>query len=143
MLVREIMKSNVECVAMGDSARHAASRMRELNIGFLPICDEQKRVLGTITDRDLALRVVAENRTSTTPMSELISEEKVVTCAPDDDVKRAAQIMQESRKSRLVCVDRSGKLVGMVSLSDLSDRVDGVMASETMRAVSRREVQPH
>ena len=94
MRCREIMKKDVECVSATDTAQAAAKRMRDVNVGFLPVCDQSKRVLGTITDRDLAIRVLADASPSTTRMEDVMTRE-VVCCRPDDELrlKRALQLL--------------------------------------------------
>ena len=66
MKCEEVMKSDVTCVSPQDTAEEAACRMRDENVGFLPVCDESRMVLGTITDRDIAIRVVAGKRAGST-----------------------------------------------------------------------------
>jgi len=136
----DIMKRDVECVGVKDTVQTAAMRMRELNIGFLPICDENRRVLGTITDRDMAMRVLAEGRPATTPVREVMTPE-VIACRPEDDLKRAEELMARNHKSRIMCVSESGVLAGVISLSDIAQREKSGRAAETMRIVSEREAR--
>jgi CBS domain-containing protein len=139
MLCEEIMKRDVECVSPSDALEDAARRMRDENIGFLPVCDESRQVLGTITDRDIAIRAVAESLPSTTPVEDVMSSE-VVSCSPKDDVEVALELMAENRKSRIMCLDSDGRLTGVISLSDIAQLEEAGDASETLRQVSGREV---
>ena len=66
---QDIMKREIECLSPREPAQAEAERMREQNIGFLPVCDDAMTVLGTVTDRDIALRIVAEGRTTATPVA--------------------------------------------------------------------------
>jgi len=141
MICEDIMKSEVECIRPDDTAETAARRMRDENIGFLPVCDATMRVLGVVTDRDLALRVVAESRTASTPVKDLMTRD-VVACKPGDDVRRAEELMGTHQKSRIMCVDDSGALVGVISLSDIVREDDGKPAQETMRRITSREARP-
>lgn len=135
----EIMKRNLECVTPTDTVQSAAKRMRETNVGFLPVCDQAKKVLGTITDRDLAIRVLADARATSTPVADVMTRE-VVACRPEDDLKKAQDLMARGHKSRVMCIDAAGKLVGVISLSDIAQREDG-NATQTLRKVSEREAR--
>jgi len=139
MLCEEIMKRDVECVSPADTLEDAARRMRDENIGFLPVCDESHQVMGAITDRDIAIRAVAESLPGTTPVEEVMSEE-LVSCSPKDDVEVALELMAENRKSRIMCLDADGRLTGVISLSDIAQLEEAGDASETLRQVSQREV---
>src|SRR5215204_2008792 len=79
MRCKDIMKRQIECVSPAGTVEHAARRMRDQNIGFLPVCDESGQVVGTITDRDIAVRVVAERQPGTTPVEKVMTNE-VVSC---------------------------------------------------------------
>lgn len=141
MLCEELMKRGVECLSPNETAQVAARRMRDTNIGFLPICDPTGKVLGTLTDRDIAVRLVADSRPLTTAVTDLMTRD-VVACRPKDDIRRAEQLMSQHHKSRIVCLDDSGRLVGVISLSDIAQREDDAHAAETMRHVTEREVHP-
>lgn len=140
MQCQQIMKRNVKCVLPQDTVQSAARCMRDENVGFLPVCDESKRVLGTVTDRDLTIRVLADAREATTLIADVLTRE-VIACRPDDPVRRAAGLMSKYRKSRIMCVDATGRLAGVISLSDIAQRQAGNQASETLRSVSEREVR--
>jgi CBS domain-containing protein len=142
MKSKEIMKSQVDCIAPSDPAEKAGRIMRDRNVGFVPVCDAAGKVIGTLTDRDLAIRVLADGRPGTTPVQEIMSKE-VISCSPEDDVERAAALMGKHQKSRMLCVDDSGKLIGVISLSDIASRGDRQQAAETMRQVSSREAYLH
>lgn len=136
---REIMKRDIECLSPREPAQAAAERMRDQNIGFLPVCDDGMKVLGTVTDRDIALRIVADLRSAGTPVEQVMTRQ-VVACRPGDDIELARELMAEHRKSRIMCVDDDGTLIGIISLSDLA-KLEGDGAARTLRAVSRREVR--
>src|SRR5215813_2076611 len=112
---REIMQREIECLSPREPALAAAVRMREQNIGFLPVCDDGMQVLGTITDRDIAIRVVAERLPFDTPIEQIMTRE-AIACYPDDDIEVAKELMADHRKSRIMCVDAAGCLVGVISL---------------------------
>jgi CBS domain-containing protein len=136
MLCEDIMKTDVESVSPVDTIQDAARRMRDDNVGFLPVCDESRQVLGTITDRDIAIRAVAEAQPASTPVEDIMTGE-VVACSPKDTIDTALQLMAENHKSRIMCLDDEGRLIGIISLSDIAQLVGE--ASETLRQVSDRE----
>jgi CBS-domain-containing membrane protein len=136
---QQIMKRDIACLAPGASVQSAAATMRDQNIGFLPVCDDGDEVLGTVTDRDIAIRAVAENLSPQTAVEDVMTPE-VIACRPEDDIEQAQQLMARHHKSRIMCIDRNGHLVGVISLSDLADRF-GDGAAGTLRAVSRREAR--
>jgi CBS domain-containing protein len=120
MQCREIMKKeNLECASPEDTSEEAARRMRDENIGFLPVCDESGKVLGTLTDRDIAIREVATGKPPSTPVDEIMTRQ-VVSCRPEDDVEQAMRLMVQHHKSRIVCIDDIGRLAGIISLSDIA-----------------------
>jgi len=123
MLVKEIMTSNVEVISPGDTLEQAARRMSELDIGPLPVC-EGRRVLGMLTDRDITVRATAAGcDPKTTLVGDTMSLE-VIGCYEDQDVREAARLMTEKQVRRLLVLNRSGELVGIVSLGDLATQAD-------------------
>ena len=140
MLCEEIMKRDIQCVSPVDSIEDAARLMRDENVGFLPVCDESRQVLGTITDRDIAVRGVAESLPATTAVEDVMTGE-LVSCSDKDDLEVAEQLMAENHKSRIVCLDSDGQLVGVISLSDIAQLAEGGSASETLRQISDREIR--
>jgi CBS domain-containing protein len=137
----ELMKRQVECVSAEDPAQLAAQKMRDENIGFLPVCDHSNKVIGTITDRDLTTRLLADDRPAKTKLGDVMTRE-VVACRPEDDLQRAEELMSRHHKSRMICVDGGGRLMGIISLSDIAQKEDAGRAAQTMRAVSEREARP-
>ncbi len=138
MTCAELMKQDVECVAPSQSARDAARKMRDRNVGFLPICDHGKKVLGTVTDRDIAIRLVAEDHPARTTIREIMTSD-IVACRPQDDLSKAEQLMAEHQKSRILVIDDSGTLKGVISLSDVVEHEDEQRAAKVAKAVTARE----
>lgn len=136
MKLKEIMKSDPQCISPDQPTQAAARMMRDANVGFLPVCDDSGKVLGTITDRDITLRVVAAGKSPSTKVEQVMSKE-VIAGKPEDELNDAQQQMASAKKSRLLVTDEAGKLVGVVSLSDIAKH--GENASETMRGVTSRE----
>jgi CBS domain-containing protein len=136
MRCESIMKREVECVMPQTTAQDAAQRMRDDGIGFLPVCDESRKVLGTVTDRDLATRVLAEGRPASTRVDSVLTRE-VVACRPEDDLRRAEELMAQHQKSRIMCVDDTGALVGVISLSDIARKEKGTRTSQVYKEVKQ------
>lgn len=116
MKVKDIMTTQIACVSPDDTVERAAQLMKQYNIGSVPVCDRDK-VVGIITDRDIALRHVAEGGTQH-GVYDLMTPNPV-TGTPDMEVKEAAELMSERQIRRLPIV-QSGSLVGIVALADLS-----------------------
>lgn len=140
MRCKEIMKRDIACVAPLDTVQVAAQRMREHNVGFLPVCDQRRQVVGAVTDRDLALRIVAEALPAHTLIREVMTED-IVWCHPDDPLHKAQEKMAKHRTSRILCTDLAGALVGVLSLSDLARHGDDTRAAVGLRRTDRREVR--
>ncbi|ABS27671.1 CBS domain-containing protein [Anaeromyxobacter sp. Fw109-5] len=142
MLCREVMKSEVETFRETDSVLAVALRMREVNIGFVPICDADGHPLGALTDRDIALRVCGEDRRASETRTGAVMTREIITCRESDPIEAAEELMARYRKSRMMIVDEDGRLVGVISLSDVVEEEDDRRAAETMRQISEREIHP-
>lgn len=142
MLCREIMKADVARCLESMSVRACAEMMRDDNIGFLPVVDMEKQVVGVVTDRDLALRVLAADLPSDTPVGQVMTRD-VRVCRPDDALETAEWKMSSTRKSRLVVADEEGRCVGVISLSDVAQADSRRRAGGVLRAVTRREAPAH
>ena len=119
MIVSELMTDNVISISPDEPASLAARLLFRHNIGAVPVCTEDGRLRGIVTDRDIVLRcVAAENDPETTPIREIMTR-GLVTVSPTDDVREAARQMAQSQVRRLPVVD-SGKLVGMLALGDMA-----------------------
>jgi CBS domain-containing protein len=112
MTCGEIMKKSVIRADENDSVQIAAGYMRDANIGFLPVCDEAGRVVGTLTDRDIAIRVDAEGKTAAACRVGDIMTRESISCAATDDLGRAESLMAEFQKSRMLVTDEDGVLEG-------------------------------
>src|SRR5579884_2731435 len=140
MMCQEVMKTDVQCIGPQTTARQAAIIMRDRNIGFLPICDERRKVLGTITDRDLAIRVLAGGESADQPIVKFLTP-RAVACRPSDDLTYAEELMSQEKVSRMLCINERDELEGVLSLSDIADVEPGSRAAATLRDVSQREIR--
>src|SRR5689334_18937065 len=119
MKVREIMTSNVECLGPEVNLKDVAQEMKSLDVGFIPIC-EHDRLVGTVTDRDIVIRAVADGRdVKTTHVRDIMSRE-VIYAFEDDDVKTVAEKMRAKDVRRILILDKDKRLVGVVSIGDIS-----------------------
>jgi CBS domain-containing protein len=142
MQCAEVMKTDVVTVSPGDTAQVAARRMRDADVGFLPVCDAEGKVLGTLTDRDIAIRLVAEDLPGGTSAVDDIMSREVIACRPADEIAHVEQLMAEYRKSRILVTDEAGRLFGVISLSDVARLEEGPRrTATTMRRVASRETR--
>ena len=119
MLVSELMTDSIISISPDEPASLAARLLFRHNIGAIPVCTDDGRLRGIVTDRDIVLRcVAAENDPETTPVREIMTR-GLVTVSPTDDVREAARQMSEAQVRRLPVVE-SGKLIGMLALGDMA-----------------------
>lgn len=137
MKVSDIMSRDVQIARPQDSIQSVALRMKEIDAGSLPVCDGE-RVYGMVTDRDIAIRAVAEGRSFEGPVSDIMTSE--VECVfDDDDAKEAAGRMASSQIRRLPVLNReTNRLVGILALGDIAGRVKDSTAGQTLEEVSEQ-----
>ncbi len=139
MRCEKIMKEDVMYVLPTDTAQHAALIMRAENIGFLPVCDDGGCVVGTITDRDLALRICGAGLPASSVSVGSVMTRDLVACRPDDDLTDAERLMAQFGKSRILVTDGATRLVGIISLTDVVTRDSNKHAAHTLRKIVERE----
>ena len=127
------MNAKVERIRADESLRSAAERMRDHDIGFLPVCDDHGLVVGTLTDRDIVVRGLADGKADGT-VSDCMTRE-VVSCFLKDDVDRAEELMSLYQKSRVVILDDQGVLAGVISLADLARSRKRKESGDTLKDV--------
>ena len=122
----DVMTESLVYSSPEDTVSHVAQLMKAEDIGPVLIIDneESKRLVGIVTDRDLALKVVAEGRDPQTTKVEEVMTRKVVTCRADDDVENAMKAMAQYQLRRIPVVDNDDRLVGIISQADVATRVD-------------------
>ena len=139
MKCSDIMNKNVEWLTEKDSVRKAASVMAEAGVGFLPICDAEKRVIGVVTDRDLTTRVLAKKIDPDTTSAALVMSSPALTFLESAEVSEAEALMATERKARLVIIDADAKLTGVLDLADIVESAPGRQSLQTVRAIMWRE----
>jgi CBS domain-containing protein len=117
--IRDIMTDDVDCCSLLDNVFEVAVKMKELNVGAIPIVDQEKLV-GMITDRDIVLRCIAEKHPASSKVEDIMSN-NLITVSPDSSSKEAVRLMAEHQIRRLPVVDGE-KLIGIVSLGDFAVR---------------------
>ena len=140
MRVQEVMTKNPACVTPGATIREAAQLMRQEDTGVIPVVTEKgtKQLVGIVTDRDIALRVVAEGRGAETRVSEVMRGSRIKTCTPNDDINDAMEAMASEQVRRIPIVDERGSLVGIVSQADIVRKADdGRRAERTVEQISQ------
>lgn len=142
MRVDDVMKP-AKCCREDDTVRACAQLMKQENVGFVPICNQASEPTGAVTDRDLVIRGLAEGCSSDDRLSDLMTRE-IVSCRTGADLREAEQLMRDHRKSRVMICDESGKLAGVISLSDVAELESEETAGQTLRDIASRESrQPH
>ncbi|MBF6167100.1 CBS domain-containing protein [Streptomyces gardneri] len=131
---RDIMTPNVECVRSSDTVVAAAQRMAELNVGALPICGEDDKLKGMLTDRDIVVKVIAQRKDPLgVDAGELGGE--LVTVDADDDVRKVMSVMSQHQVRRVPVLEQ-GRLVGIISQADVATTVDNEQSGSTVEAIS-------
>jgi CBS domain-containing protein len=119
MRISEIMTRDPELIEPNATIRDAAKRMKNEDIGALPI-GENDRLIGMVTDRDIAVRAVAEERDPASTTVRDVMSEKIYYCFDDDDIEEVARCMADNQVRRLPILNRDKRLVGIVSLADIA-----------------------
>jgi CBS-domain-containing membrane protein len=141
MLCSEIMKRQVRTATIDMTAQEAARLMGDNQIGFLPVCDVDRRPLGVITDRDLALRVCAENlRPESTFLSSVMTHHPL-SCRDDGSVERAQELMLRHKHRRILLLDEHGRLVGLITFADLVHYQDPFQIAHFVRTLSENRLR--
>jgi CBS domain-containing protein len=132
---RDIMTPGAECARTTDTVTDAARKMRDLGVGALPICGEDERLAGMITDRDIVVKSVAEGHDTTTTKVEEYAGDEVVTIGADDSVEEALATMTKAGVRRLPVID-GHDLVGMISQADIARNLPEDKVGDLVEAIS-------
>jgi CBS domain-containing protein len=136
MQVRDVMTKGAECIRPSNSLQEAAQKMKNLDVGPLPVCDND-RLVGLITDRDIVVRAVAEGCDPRNTTVQNVMTPDVLYCFEDQDVPEAARLMRAQQVRRLVVLNQDKRLVGIVSLGDLAvETGDEKLVGKTLEHVS-------
>jgi CBS domain-containing protein len=135
MKIRDIMTTKPEVIHPEATICEAASKMKEHDIGMLPVCDGE-RLIGSLTDRDLAIRAVADGSDPLKTKVREVMTSKICYCLEEDDVEDAAQMMEDRQIRRLPVMNRDKRLTGILSVGDLAVRThDERLVEDVMESV--------
>lgn len=143
--ISDVMTRGVRTMSPSDTLQFAAQAMDELNVGALPVCDEEK-LIGIVTDRDITVRGVAQGMPDSTPVSEVMSE-GVRTCFEDQTLDDVTEQMRGAQIRRMLVLSRDRKIVGIVSLGDVAVKGPRAHAADVLANISEpaepdRSAQP-
>lgn len=124
--IEDVMTSNPICCLPTDNVVTVAEIMKNANIGPIPVIEnaETRKLVGIITDRDLAMKIVGEGRDAKSTLVEAVMTRKVVTCRDDDDLQTALDAMSKHQLRRIIIVDKANKVMGIISQADVATRVN-------------------
>ena len=133
---RDIMNANVDFVKADQTVEEAARKMANDDVGALPVCNEQGRLEGMVTDRDIAVKVVAKGRDpKATKLRDLADQPEVVTIGADDSVEEALQTMRDKKVRRLPVIDGK-EMVGIISQGDIATNLPKGKVGDLVEAIS-------
>lgn len=132
---REVMTGGAECIGEKESISKAASRMAELGVGAMPICGEDDRLKGMVTDRDIVVKVIAEGKDPEQVTAGELGQGKPVTIGADDSIELTIETMKEHAVRRLPVID-GHELIGIISQGDLAREVPEEAAGDLVEAIS-------
>lgn len=141
MKVRDVMTRDVKVAGPGDTIQQIARLMLDFDTGAIPVVDDG-HVIGLITDRDIVLRVAAQGRPLTLPVSEALTP-NVEFCFEDDDLTEVSEKMARLQLRRMIILDQNRKLAGILSLGDLSREADPLESGLMLEQVSRPRTLSH
>ena len=134
-VARELMTPDPTCVKEDQTLAEAARMMRDLDVGALPICGNDDRLKGMLTDRDIVVKCIAEGGDPTTATAGSLAEGKPLTIGADVDIREALEIMQDQQVRRLPVID-DHRLVGIISQADIARELSAVQTGETVAEIS-------
>jgi CBS domain-containing protein len=132
---KDVMTSGPECIGENDTVADAAKRLAELDVGALPICGEDDRLKGMLTDRDIVVKVLADGKDPSDVKAIELGGEKPVTIGADDPIEEALHTMRDHKVRRLPVIDGQ-QLVGVVSIADLAGNVEDDKVGDLVEAIS-------
>lgn len=135
MLVREVMSKNVQVISPDTSVVEAAVKMRDGDFGVIPVCDND-RIIGMITDRDIAIRAVASGKDINNCKVRDAMTSEVLTCTEESSTDEAQELMRSKQVRRIIVLNKDKKLVGMLSLGDVAESDSNREVGQTLSKIS-------
>ena len=134
--IRDVMTNDPRTIDADKPVVHAARMMRDEDVGLAPIVEGQK-LIGTLTDRDIAIRVVAEGKDPQTTIVREVATSKFVTIDPDEDLDEALRLMAKNQVRRLPVLDQDGRLAGIVAQADVARHASDEQTGEVVEQISK------
>lgn len=134
-VARDLMTPDPTCVKEGQTLAKAARMLRDLDIGSMPICGDDNRLKGMLTDRDIVVKCIASGGDPNTVTAGELAEGKPVTIGADDDIRDALRMMQEHQVRRLPVID-GHDLVGIIAQADVARELSPDQTAETVEQIS-------
>ena len=135
--IGDIMTSGVACCTADTPLTEVAALMADNDCGEIPVCDEARRPIGVVTDRDIVCRIVAQGEDALVRTAGDCMSEPVVTTSPETDVEECARLMEQYRVRRLPVIDQAGACCGMVAQADLATKTTRQLTAEVVGSVSQ------
>ena len=135
MKARDIMSHNTECVSASDTLEQAARRLASEGVGAMPICGEDDRLKGMLTDRDIVVKAIAKGKDVARTLVSELAEGKPVTIGADDSISETLKTMERAQVRRLPVID-GHRLVGVVSQADLAKNLEEEKVGNLVEAIS-------
>jgi CBS domain-containing protein len=132
---RDVMTGGAECIGENETLVDAAHKLADLNVGAMPICGEDDRLKGMLTDRDIVVKALAQGKDPATTRAGELAQGKPVTIGADDSVDEALKTMKEHKVRRLPVID-GHELIGVVSQADLAKNVEEEKVGDLVEAIS-------
>ena len=134
-VARDIMTPDPQCVKEDETLVDAARLMRDLDVGALPICGNDERLKGMLTDRDIVVKCIADGGDPSSVTAGSLGQGKPVTIGADDDIREALEVMQRHQVRRLPVID-GHDLVGIISQADIARELSATQTGETVAEIS-------
>jgi CBS domain-containing protein len=134
--IRDVMTSNPWAIDADKPVSHAAKMMRDEDVGLAPIV-EGERLVGTLTDRDIATRVVAEGKDPETTSVREVASTDLITVDPEKDLDEAVRLMAQHKVRRIPVVEEDGRLVGVVAQADVARQADDRQTGDVVQQISQ------
>ncbi len=134
--VRDVMSSDCQCVNSSETVLDAARKLKELNVGSMPICGEDDKLKGMLTDRDIVVKVLADGRDPSATTAGELGNGAPVTIGADEPVETAIGAMSENQIRRLPVLDDDKRLIGIVSQADIARNVEEQQVGQLVESIS-------
>jgi len=139
--VREAMHEGCECIGENQSVLDAAKRMEQLDIGAMPICGQDDRLKGMITDRDIVVKVLAQDKDPASMRAGELAQDRLVAVQADAPADRALALMQEHKVRRLPVLDENKRLCGMITEADVATHMPQEKTGEMVGSIAAAQPQ--